>query len=104
MLEDQSMREQVRKQAAYGYSLSCLLGLAFCLLTMNLPVDTFLSKQKVDERVEFCSSKRELLVFSDLADDFACLLVAAGRRERKAQLKESAWTWGALPPGSTVEH
>lgn len=102
MLEDQSMREQVRKRAAYGYSLSCLLGLAFCLLTMNLPVDIFLSKQKVDERVEFCSSKRELLVFSDLADDFACLLVAAGRRE--PQPKESAWTWGALPPCSTVEH
>lgn len=74
-------------KAVYSYSLSCLLW-----------APSF-QNSKVDERVEFCLSKKEFLVFSDLADAFACLLlVAAGGVG--PQWKGSRGTGGALPPCS----
>lgn len=72
---------------SFLFAWSCFLSSCHepaCLWTLSF------QNKRVGERVEFCFSKRELLVFSDLADDFACLLVAAGRRE--LQPKESAWT------------
>lgn len=54
------MRQQVRVKAAQCYSSFCLLGFAFCLFTVNLPVGTFQNKVG-GEKVEFCFSERKLL-------------------------------------------
>lgn len=51
----------------------------------------------VDERVEFCFSKGKLLVFSDLDDDFACLLVAAAEGKQVDFACSASLLWcGAL--------